>query len=236
MNSSYLLLGIAYRFMQINTTFLKSYHLRSYIILGIYSIMAAIFYKWEASLFVFMASIFIELILLFVGAIIVKKNTPYELSEVNVSGAAYALISCLVFIYPMAYMMGNSYGEFSSPNKLGFLQPIVDYKWEILLMAISLGVGYLSDFNSLKKKKLSEYISTEVYRVSFLLLAIGLIGMASLEGIKEMTEANNPGWVNGQPFNPFTKENKMIPILIMISARILIEIWYIRRKEKNIAR
>ena len=199
--------------------------MRSYIILGIYSLMVAFFYKWEASLFVLMASFFVEMILLFIGSFFIEKKQPFRYEDVGRSGAAYALFACTAFIYPMAYMMGDNYGEFSKPAIYGSLQPIVDYKWQILLMTLSLGVGYLADFKSLKKRDLGEYISTEVYRVCFLLFGIGLLGMMCLEGIKEIAQPIYSK--DGIPISPFTTESKMIPIIVMISARMAIEVWYL---------
>ncbi len=187
--------------------------------------MAAIYYNGESSLFVLMASIFMELVLLFIGALIMKNKIRAKEGDLGLSGASYALFACIFFIYPMAYMVGLSYNEFSTPAVHGYLQPIVDYKWQLLVMAISLGAGYLVDFKTLKNNLIGSFISSEVIRLSILLFAVGFLGMMWLEWVEEWTDFST----NYRDINPFTKDSKITLILIIISARMLIEIWYMKR-------
>lgn len=184
--------------------------------------MAAIYFKGASSLFVLMASIFIELILLFIGAFMLRNKTAAKEDDIGLSGAFYALLACTFFIYPMTYILANSYNEFSKPEVYGYLQPFVDYKWELIVMTISLGIGYLVDFKTLRANSIGQFISSEVIRVSFLLFGVGILGMMWLEWLDDMSIISSPN-------NPFTHENKMIPILTIISARMLFEIWYLKR-------
>ena len=191
--------------------------------------MAAFFYKWEASLFVLMASIFMEMILLFIGSIIIGNKITYKHDDIGKAGAAYALLASSALVYPMAFVMADLYGEFSKPNLYGYFQPIVDYKWQILVMAFSLGIGYLVDFKSLKGSDLGKFISEEVYRVCFLLFGIGILGMMCIVGIKEMANYYGTFLSEIEPDNPYNPSSKMIPIMLMIAARMGIEIWYLKR-------
>jgi len=203
--------------------------LKSYIILGIYGIMAAIYYNGESSLFVLMASIFMELILLFLGALILKSKIPANESDLGLSGAFYALLACVFFIYPMVYMVGVSYNEFTTPANYSYMQPIVDYKWQLLLMAITLGVGYLVDFKTLNNNSIGPFISSEVIRISFLLFAVGLLGMMWLEWVEDWADFTKYNKSHIKDITSFTKDSKITLILIIISARMLIEIWYMKR-------
>lgn len=207
--------------------------MKSYIILGIYSLLTAFFWAWDASLFVLMASLFVEMILIFIGTVLVGRNARQKTTDVGKSGAFYALFVCMFFIYPMAYMMGDTYDEFSKPNIHGLIQPVYDYKWEILVMAVLLGLGYLSDFKSLKKTNLADFISNEVYRVTFVIFGLGLLGMMCIEGIDEMTEIPPTFLENGKQIFPFPKDTKWIPITVMISGRVGIEIWYLLFSSKK---
>jgi len=191
--------------------------------------MAAIYYNGESSLFVLMASIFMELILLFLGALILKNKAPQKEGDLGISGASYALFACIFFIYPMAYMVGLSYNEFSTPVVHGYLQPIVDYKWQLLVMAISLVAGYLVDFKTLKNNLIGSFISSEVIRLSILLFAVGILVMMWLEWVQEWTRYITTNKAHLKDLNPFTKDSKITLILIIISARMLIEIWYMKR-------
>lgn len=210
----------------INAYIRENNQMRSYIIIGVYSLLVAAYYKWEASVFVIMASIFLEMILLFIGAIIIGRYSRQKFSDVGRSGAFFALFACMAMLYPLAYMMGDAYGEYSDPIEYSFLQPVVDYKYEIIIMFFSLGVGYLLDFNSLKKKDLAAYLSKEVFRVSFLLFGIGLLGMMCIEFTKELSDHYGPGLINGTVKTPYSNGSKMFTILVLVSARIAIEIWF----------
>lgn len=191
--------------------------------------MAVIYYNGESSLFVLMSSIFMELILLFLGAIILKNKVQEKESDLGLSGAFYAFLACTVFIYPLVYMVGDTYNEFSKPSIYGYLQPIVDYKLELFLMAISLGVGYLVDFKTLKSNSIGSFISSEVIRISMLLFAVGLLGMMWIEWLEETAEMSAYSKSDLEDANIFTNDSKITLLLLIISARMLIEIWYMKR-------
>lgn len=204
-------------------------NLKSYIILGIYTAMVTYYFKGDSSLFVLITSLFIELILLFIGAVLVRKSFHNEDEDIGISGVFYALFACTVFIYPMAYMLGNAYSEFTEPAAHGYFQPFIDYKWQIITMAFSLGIGYLVDFNALKNNNTGKYISSEVFRICILLFSVGLVGMICIAWIKEVTQFNSEGNQLTLSVTPYTKDTKMFPIITIIAVRMVIEILYLRR-------
>lgn len=170
-----------------------------------------------------------ELTLLFLGALIFRKKARYRHENIGVSGAFYALFACTVFIYPLAYMIGSAFQEFTNPATYGYFQPFVDYKWQLLIMGASLGIGYLIDFKSLKNNSIGQFISSEVIRVSILLFAIGIVGIASVEWIEDMNDFYpSQNGISGNR-TLFTYENKLFPIITIILVRMGLEIWYLKR-------
>lgn len=200
--------------------------IRSYVILGIYSLLVAAFYKWEASLFVLVASIMVEMALLFVGSFFVHSDENDDDSLAGRSGAAFAFLAGTALVYPMAFLMSVRYEEFDPEGVHGVWQPLFEFKWQILTMALCLGLGYLVDFKQLQQKKLKEYLSFEVYRLSFVLFGIALLGLVCLEGIREFSDT--PYLPTMKEYTPYNSDNKMIPIIGMVCARMVIEIWYVR--------
>jgi len=191
--------------------------------------MVAYFYNGNSSIFVLVTSIFIELLLLFLGALILKNKTKNTEESLGVSGAFYALTACIVFIYPIIYIIGDAFHEFDVSGDYGYMQPFVDYKWQLLVIAISLGFGYLVDFRTLQAKSIGPFISSEVIRVSILIFAIGIIGIACVEWIEDMNDfypSENSRTTNR---TPFTFENKLFPIITIIIVRMALEIWYMKR-------
>jgi hypothetical protein len=169
-----------------------------------------------------------ELILLFIGALILKKRAILNDDDVGVSGAFYALLACGFFIYPLTYMIGIAFREFTFPATYGYLQPFVDYKWQLLVMGVSLSIGYLIDFKTLRNNSIGQFISKEVIRVSMLLFAVGIVGIACVELIEDMNDFY-PSEQIGTNTTLFTFENKMFPIVTIILVRMAIEVLYIKR-------
>lgn len=122
--------------------------------------------------------------------------------------------------YPLAHLLGSHYGEFGMMDtEENTLLAILPYKYEFLLIALSLGIGYLISFKDLVTKERSERFTTEFFRIFIILLFLSFLGLLFPVASKELYNNKHP-------------VAKWIPITIFIGLRILLEIWYLFEKKK----
>ena len=188
--------------------------MRSYILLAFYSIVALAFFKWEASIFLLMMSLLVEMLILTLGLLMTNhlrknKGNRNDVTGFKMAGGALPMIGLYYFI---TRLLASHYGEFSD-GPHGWIQPFYDYPWAILIIAVSLGGSYFVDIRSLKSESRFEKITIELVRTMIIIYGISLIG-----SIVVMVDPSISKW---------------IPISIMIVSRMLIEIWYLKQSDKS---
>lgn len=192
----------------------------SLIIIGIYSLLATAFFNWNSSLFVILGALMIEMIILMIGAIILRNELGQNALDLNLKGIIYGTLAGLTASYPLAHFLGSHYGEFGMMDtEENSLLAIFYYKYEFLLIALSLGLGYLISFKDLVTKERSERFTTEFFRILIILLLLSFLGIIFPAASKEFYD------------NKRTVD-KWIPITIFIGVRVLLEIWYLFEKKK----
>jgi len=193
--------------------------MRSYFILGIYALMMAAFYKWEASLFLLIFAMLLEMCVLMIGVLIVGFSSPRKADDmhpIHVFGMSMIFLVCT---FPLAFYLGEFYHEYSQEKSGNWLLPFRDYFWPIIAMAISIGIGYLVDMGQLRKVDRSERFTTDLVRLCIQLFGVGFITFIVLLFFRELQEGTWP--------------NKWIPVSLIIVLRMLLEIWYLRRKKED---
>lgn len=193
----------------------------SLIIIGIYSLLATAYFNWNTSLFVILGALMIELVILMIGAFIVRNELGQNAKDLNIKGIVSGTLFALVISYPMAYLLGRHYGEFGLlEDEHDLFRPIFLFKYEFLLVAASLGIGYLLSFKDLITKERSERFTTEFFRVFVILLLLAFSSTLFMAASREFYDNKRP-------------VDKWIPIATFLAARILLEIWYLFEKKKE---
>lgn len=192
----------------------------SLIIIGIYSLLSTAYFNWNSSLFVILGALMIEMVILMIGAIIIRRELGQNAGDLNLKGIIYGTLAGLTASYPLAHLLGSHYGEFGIyDDQENTLLAILQFKYEFILIGVSFGIGYLVSFKDLITKERSERFTTEFFRIFIILLLMSFIGLLFPVASKEFYDNKRP-------------VDKWIPITIFISVRILLEIWYLFEKKK----
>lgn len=192
----------------------------SLVIIGVYSLLATAYFNWNTSLFVILGTLMIELLILLIGAFIIRHELGQDAQDLNLKGVIAGTLIGISMSYPLAYLLGRHYGEFELvEDEQDLLWPIILFKYEFLLIAISLGIGYFISFKELITKERSERFTTEFFRVFIILLLLAFSGTLFMAASKEFYDNKRP-------------VDKWIPIATFLGARILLEIWYLFEKKK----
>ncbi len=147
----------------------------------------AAFYKWEASLFLVLISMIIEMLVLATGILIVGEKLQLKKNDISASALVSSVIFMIIINYPIAINLGLYYNEFGDySGKLNWIKPIWDNKGSILLIAVSIGTCYLSDFAQLKSSQRGERFTTELFRLSMQLFFLGISGIMCILYNKEL--------------------------------------------------
>lgn len=198
--------------------------MRSYFILGIYSLLVAAFFQWEASIFLVISAMVLELFILMLGVLILRKRLIHKNGDVTPMGFVYAVVFMSAICLPIGYNLGLYYNEFSNDPSLTWWETLLPHKWSLLIMAISFSIGYLVDLKQITHAERGERLTTELFRLSIQIFFISWAGMLCiLFGTSMMT-------VESETLS------KWIPIALMIVLRMGIEIWYMdQKKNENFA-
>lgn len=198
--------------------------MRSYFILGIYSLLVAAFFNWDASIFLVITAMIVELIILSLGMFLLRKTLIRKKNDVTPMGFLFAVAFMLAICLPIGYNLGLYYNEFPNDPSLMWWEKVFTYKWSLLVIAISFAVGYLTDLKQITHENRGERLTTELFRLSIQIFFISWAGMLCiLFGTSMMT-------VESETLS------KWIPIALMIVLRMGIEIWYMdQKKNENFA-
>lgn len=181
--------------------------MRSYIILGIYSLVFAAFLKWEASIFVLMFSLLMEVLILLIGLLLTdsKRNANDDTDPVQIG---IALIPLVLFYYGMTYLMGRFYSEFPVSSPHGWKEPFIEFWLPLTIMAVSLSVTYYIHTRSIRSSPARfENLKAELIRTMFVIYGSTMAGCLFVLAMPETS--------------------KWIPLSLVIISRMLVEIWYV---------
>ena len=183
----------------------------------------AAFYKWEASLFLMIVSMSMELFILSLGILILRirnklpEKKGWNEKSINLS----FIVGLAAFTYIFARELGDYYGEFSNfDQELKLFQPIIEFKWSLIVIIISLGLSYYIDIKQLKLPERKNAILSEVFRLAILVFTIITVCITLPLFYREFSQSDEG-------------LNKWVLVITCILLRMSIEIWYLKESQKN---